>query len=96
MKHSRITIIDDNKRFAAALNKADNYLRKRIKKLKEEGRISETMMITSIKLALLNAGFLTDTRNLRIGSGREFCNLHLFTARCPEFPVIFEISIDTL
>lgn len=95
MKHSRISIKNDNGQFASALNKADRHLRENIKKLKKEGRqISTTMMIVRIKLAMIAGGFAMESNEVDVTSAIGFNGIAMFTVYCKEFPVTFCVSID--
>ena len=97
MKHSRITIQNDNGQFASSLNKANRSLSNRIKKLKKEGyEISHSMMCNRIRLALIDAHFADDLQEIEIGVyGAPFNGIANYVARCNEYPVVFKISIDT-
>lgn len=94
MKHSRITIKNNNGQFAAALNKADRHLRENIKKLKKEGEISFTMMCVRIKLAMIAGGFAMETGEVNIESNGGFNGIAMFTVHCEEFPTELYVSID--
>lgn len=101
MKYSRITIRQDNGHSTSviltALKRANDSLNKRIKHLKKEGRqISESAACGRIKLAMIDAGFISNTMDLEIEIVNTFNGFANFIAYCDEFDIEFNVTIDIM
>lgn len=101
MKHSRITIRQDNGHSTSviltALKRANDSLNKRIKQLKIEGQpISESVACGRIKLAMIDAGFISNSMDLEIGIVNIFNGFANFIVYCDEFDIEFNVTIDMM
>lgn len=99
MKHSRITIHQNNGHdeviIAKAIKAATKSLDKRIGNLKKEHRqISESMMCVRIKLTMVEIGFAIDLSEVEIEFVGVFNGFANFIVTCEDFDIEFKVTID--